>query len=73
VNGETSQFLIYRCRMPRHANLDAPTRLTLILPKEVRDKLDKYLYNASLGKIPLGAYQTFFVARIQEYFSRGER
>jgi hypothetical protein len=56
--------------MPRHANIEQPTRLTLVLPRDVREKLDKHLHNSSLGKIPVGAYQTFFVARINEYFAR---
>jgi len=56
--------------MPRHANLEPLTRLNLVLPAGVRQKLDKHLHNPSLGKVPAGAYQAFFLARIQEYFDR---
>jgi hypothetical protein len=56
--------------MPRHANLETPTRLTLVLPASIRQKLDKHLHNTSLGRVPMGAYQAFFLARIQEYFDR---
>lgn len=59
--------------MPRHANIEAPTRLTLVLPASIRQKLDKHLHDQSLGKIPLGAYQQFFLARINEFFARGGR
>ena len=56
--------------MPRHANLEPSSRITLVLPREVKEKLDKHLHNQSLGKIPVGAYQNFFVARIMEYLTR---
>jgi hypothetical protein len=59
--------------MPRHPNIETPTRLTLVLPASVRQQLDKHLHNPSLGKIPVGAYQAFFLARIQEFFARGGR
>lgn len=56
--------------MSRHPNVTKPTKLTLMLPEDVRSRLDKHLYNASLRRVPLGAYQAFFVARINEYFAR---
>lgn len=54
--------------MPRHANIHRPTKLTLMLPEDVRQRLDRHLFDRSLGRVPLGAYQAFFIARINEYF-----
>lgn len=59
--------------MPRHADINRPTKLTLMLPATVRARLDKHLYSPSMGKVPLGAYQAFFIERINEYLDRQPR
>jgi hypothetical protein len=53
--------------MPRHQSIKRPTKLTLMLPEDIRQRLDKHLFDPSLGRIPVGAYQSFFVQRINEY------
>lgn len=54
--------------MPRKLNLDRPVALTLKLPESVRARLDLLLFSALEGRVPKGAYQDFFAARIQEFF-----
>jgi hypothetical protein len=56
--------------MSRQPNLKKPTKLTLMLPEDIRLRLDRFLYDPSMGRVPIGAYQAFFVARINEYLSR---
>lgn len=54
--------------MPRRPELDRPTLLNLSLPESVRAKLDLLLFSELEGRVPKGAYQDFFIARIQEFF-----
>lgn len=54
--------------MPRRPNLDRPTRLELKLPESVRARLDLLLFSELEGRVPLGAYQEFFLARLREHF-----
>jgi hypothetical protein len=56
--------------MPRKPNILRPTPLKLMLPEDIRAKLDLILYSEVEGRVPLGAYQRFFLERLQEYFSR---
>lgn len=55
--------------MPRRPNVVRPVRLTLMLPEDIRAKLDLHLWSEVEGRVPHGAYQQFFLARIAEYFS----
>ena len=57
----------------RHPNLRAPTRLNLALPEDVRAHLDDYLRIHHHGRIPPGAYQEFFIARIMEFFEKDDQ
>ena len=54
----------------RHPNLRTPTRLNLALPCDVRAHLDDYLRILHRGRIPPGAYQDFFTARLMEFFAK---
>lgn len=54
--------------MPAPLKLIRPVPLTLKLPEDIRTKLDLYLWSDLEQRIPKGAYQNFFVARIQEFF-----
>lgn len=47
-----------------------PTKLTLMLPEDIRAKLDLHLYSTVEGRVPFGAYQRFFIERITEYFNQ---
>ena len=58
--------------MARHPNIIRPVKLTINLPEDVRTKLDVLLFSAVEGRVPKGAYQAFFVERINEYFKRLE-
>lgn len=53
--------------MPRQPAVDRPKRLELKLPESLRNRLDLLLYSELEGRVPLGAYQSFFVERIHEY------
>ena len=54
--------------MSRRPNIIPSTRLTLRLPEDIRAKLDLYLFSDLEGRVPLGRYQEFFVARTKEFF-----
>jgi hypothetical protein len=53
----------------RRPKLERPTQLCLKLPESVRAQLDLLLYSELEGRVPLGAYQEFFVERIREFLS----
>jgi hypothetical protein len=46
--------------------------MNLHLPEDIRAKLDVYLFSAVEGRVPKGAYQAFFIERINEFFARQE-
>jgi hypothetical protein len=54
--------------MARHADIIRPVKLTTTLPEDVRTKLDLFLFSDLEGRIPKGAYQTFLVDRIRDFF-----
>ena len=58
--------------MPRRANIIRPVKLTINLPEDVRTKLDLLLFSQVEGRVPVGAYQRFFIDRINDYFNRLE-
>ena len=49
-----------------------PTKLTLMLPEDIRAKLDLHLFSQVENRVPMGAYQRFFIERIQEFFSSAQ-
>lgn len=52
----------------RRPNILRPTKLTLMLPEDIRAKLDLLLFSEVEGRVPKGAYQRFFIERINEFF-----
>lgn len=55
--------------MPRRPDLDPPTQLEVSIPTSIRAQLDLSLFSNLEGRVPQGAYKTFFVERIKEYFN----
>lgn len=53
--------------MPRKPNLDPSTRLELAIPETLRARLDLILFSELEGRVRLGKYSEFFIARLQEY------
>lgn len=56
--------------MARRPNIERPVHLNLVLPESVRTRLDLLLWSTVEGKVPRGAYQAFFLDRLNEYFER---
>jgi hypothetical protein len=54
--------------MARRPDVIRPVKLTTTIPEDVRTRLDIHLYSDLEGRVPQGAYQTFFVDRIREFF-----
>ena len=52
----------------RKPNLVPSTRLELALPTDIRSRLDLHLFSEVEGRIPQGAYTTFFEQRLREFF-----
>lgn len=53
--------------------LITPTRpLTTSIPGPVLERLENYLRSDRTGEVPKGAYQRFFVERIEEFFRKIE-
>lgn len=55
-------------QVPRRPDTDRPVRLTTSLPESVRAPLDIFLWSEVENRVPKGAYQTFIIERIQEFF-----
>lgn len=58
--------------MPRKPNIVAGTHLHTVIPADVRTRLDLVLYSEVEGRVPHGAYQSFFLARIRDFFETQE-
>lgn len=58
--------------MPRRKLLIRPRRLTLKLPGDLYEKLEKFLTSDRTGVVPMGAWQSFFVNRSEEFFAKLE-
>lgn len=56
--------------MARRPNIIPGVKLTLVLPLDVLSRLNAHLYSSVEGRIPHGAYQRFFVERINEFFAK---
>ena len=54
--------------MPRSPNIHPGTRLNLRLPEPDRAMLDLFLFSKVEGRVPLGAYNSFLVSLIREFF-----
>lgn len=55
--------------MPRKPNIIPSVPLTVHLPLDLRTKLDLVLVSKLEGRIPVGAYQRFFVKLLNDYFA----
>ena len=55
--------------MPRPANLIPTESLHIMIPQDVYVRLCLHLHSEVEDRIPHGAFQAFFVARIREFFS----
>lgn len=54
--------------MARPKDKERPIRLNTSFPDNIREKLDAYLKKEGGGKIQVGAYQKFIIARIRAFF-----
>lgn len=54
--------------MPRAPNPIPSRKLTLMLPQTAVNRLEIYLWSELENRVPQGAYQQFFTARINEFF-----
>ena len=55
--------------MGRRANIIPSIMLNVALPQTVHTQLSLHLYSELEGRVPLGAFQRFFVERIREFFA----
>lgn len=55
--------------MTRRKDITPMTQLELAIPQTWRARLDLYLYSELEGRIPKGAYKSFFLARLVEFFT----
>jgi hypothetical protein len=58
--------------MSRPPNIQRPVAMNLHLPEDIRTRLDLFLFSTVEGRVPKGAYQAFFIERINEFFARNE-
>lgn len=54
--------------MPRRPSPIRPTLLHVSLPEDIRGRLDLHLFSPLEQRVPKGAYQTFFIERILDFF-----
>jgi hypothetical protein len=57
--------------MPRPRNALPVAQVEITLPEDELGKVKLYLISATTGKVPQGAYQSFFRERIHEFFEWG--
>lgn len=57
--------------MPRPKPIIPNEEIHITVPQDVKGKLAIHLWSNTEGKVPFGAYNDFFRARLQEYFDRG--
>ena len=53
----------------RRPNIEPSVATNLHLPETVRARLDLLLFSELEGRVPKGAYQRFFLERLQEFFT----
>lgn len=56
--------------MSRRPNAIPSIKLTLMLPSDIHELLTSSVYSELEERVPVGAYQSFFIARIREYFKQ---
>jgi hypothetical protein len=56
--------------MPRRPNIEASAKINLALPESEKAWLDLFLFSEAEQRIPRGAYQEFFLARLREFRER---
>lgn len=56
--------------MPARRNIIRSEKITIALPEDRLAKLSLHLFSQVEGRVPKGAYQKFFVDRIDEYFAK---
>ena len=52
----------------RRPNIEPSIATNLHLPESMRTRLDLVLFSELEGRVPKGAYQRFFLERLQEFF-----
>lgn len=57
--------------MPARRNIIPSDRVEVWLPEDIMARLKLHLYSEVEGKIPKGAYQRFFIERLNEFFKPG--
>lgn len=55
--------------MPPRPKPIRPSHLHVMIPEDLRARLDLYLWSNLEGRVPKGAYQKFISERIIEFFS----
>jgi len=53
----------------RRPNIEPSVATNLHLPETIRTRLDLILFSELEGRVPKGAYQRFFLERLQEFFT----
>lgn len=66
----TATIQLRETKLSRPPNIQRPVAMNLHLPEDIRAKLDVYLFSNVEGRIPKGAYQAFFIERINEFFAK---
>jgi hypothetical protein len=56
--------------MPRPPNILKTIPIHVSLPEDLHARLTLHLYSSAESRVPVGAYQRFFVERITEFFNR---
>lgn len=56
-------------KMPKPKSAIPTEEIHLRIPLDVYAALQSFLFSPAEGRVPLGAYQSFFSARIREFFS----
>lgn len=55
--------------MPQPFKLDRPTYVRFKVPESVATRLRLILFSELEGRVPQGAYQKFFLERLNEFFN----
>ena len=58
--------------MARNPNIIRPISLHTSIPEDLWTQLSLHLFSEVEGRVPKGAYQSFIVERIREYFAKRE-
>jgi hypothetical protein len=58
--------------MPRRPSVIPRYSLCLMIPQDLKDKLDLLLFSQVESRVPHGAYAAFFTSLLTEYFKKLE-